>query len=654
MPQSKSLKTQQPWHHWDIEQVLTHLQSQKAGLSYVVARQRLRRYGRNQWPSKHRISQIAFQPLTNPGTYALMAIAATVQYWSGEGWVLVAVGAFHASAGICLTVWAHQVRENTTLNYPPKQEKKDLTFAEIEATVRRDGEVIDIPSRDLVVGDIVVIASGDRLNADIRLLEHNDLKVDQTSLGSMANVSKQADHTLPESTPTEERSNIVYAGTTIISGSGLGIVIATGRQVYTHRVVRREQPISAMHRLLCRLRWIWFGIISVAISGMVGITIYRGETNWDEIGFLGVAIAIATYPQNLLRVATLTQLRGIQTLSQKRLWVKSPSIIDMLARISIITPILEADTPLNIENFTTAGIKYHGLIRASETDAQTLSKNLGIEVSSYFDMPIEMIRAWQAEHQSRRATVATLGKDPEDIPLLQQADVGICVRTCAKEVQDSAGLILPGEYSHYISIAIAEGRGVFERIQRLVLLMSTTTITTLLIVLAALSINLEIVPLQIIWSSAIATPLLALTFILEPTPTNILTRPARQFQSILRFSSYLRLGTAIAILCVAVGAVFWFQYRGISVQIPEARTMGFTTFFLGQIFYACSLHRNSIITNLPLIAVTMSLIATQATIINIPFIGEFFATVPLDPTHWAIAALAATSVFWVEELTKPS
>ncbi|NKB17160.1 MAG: hypothetical protein HC770_01965 [Pseudanabaena sp. CRU_2_10] len=449
-------------------------------------------------------------------------------------------------------------------------------------------------------------------------------------------------------------TTVAHCGRTIVSGRGLGIVVATGRHVYAQRVPRHKRPFSSIHYLLRRLRWVWFCTVSVAIALMVGITVYRGETNWYAISFLSVAIAISTYPQNLLRTATLAQLRGISTLADKRLWVKFPSVIDALARLSIITLILEADTPLSIENLTAAGIKWHGLIRASETDAKALGKTLGIEVSSYFDMPIEMIRAWQADYKSRRAVVATIGKDPEDIPLLQQADVGICVRTCVQEVQDIAGLILPGEYFHYISVAIAEGRGVFDRIQRLVLLMTTNTAASILLVLAALYTNVAIVPLQIIWIGAIATPLLALPFILEPTPTNILTRPAKQFQSIWRFSSYLRLGTAISVLCLAVGAVFWFQYRGVSAQLPEARTISFTTLLLGQIFYAYSLCRTSIITNLPLITVTVFLIAAQAAIVNIPIIGEFFATVPLDPIEWAIAALAATSVFWVEELTKTS
>jgi magnesium-transporting ATPase (P-type) len=652
MPQPISLTTSQLWHHWEIEQVLTHLQSQRDGLSYVVARQRLRRYGRNRLPSKRWISQIAFQPLANPYTYALIAIAAAVQYWGSEGWLLLLIGVFHAVVGMWLTAWANQLR-TTTLSPTFPAETKDNASDAIGTTVWRDGEPMDIPSLDLVVGDIVAIASGDRPDVDIRLLEADDLQVDQTSLG-VENALKQAQTALPQSTPPLERSNIVYAGTTITSGKGLGIVVAAGKHVYAQKVVRQEQPFSAMHYLLRRLRWLWFCTISVAISCMVGITIYRGETDWYEIGLLGIAIAISTYPQNLLRIATLTQLRGIHSLAQKRLQVKFPSVIDALARLSIITIILEVDTPLNIENLTKAGIKWHGLTRASQSDANALGETLGIEVSSYFDAPIEMIQAWQSEHQRRRAVVGMIGKDPEDIPLLRQADVGICVRTCAKEVQDSAGLILPGEYFHYIALAIAEGRSVFDRIQRTILLMSATTTSLIVLVLTSLYIDVVIVPLQIIWSGAIATPLIALTFILEPTPTNIITRPTRHFQSILRFSSYLRLGTAISVLCLAVGAVFWFQYRGISVQLPVARTIAFTTLLLGQIFYACSLCRTSIITNLPLIAVTAFLIAAQTAIVNIPIVGEFFATVPLDATQWAIAALAATSVFWVEELTKPS
>ncbi|NKB18599.1 MAG: hypothetical protein HC770_12205, partial [Pseudanabaena sp. CRU_2_10] len=180
MPQPTSLTTQQLWHHWEIEQVLTHLQSQREGLSYVVARQRLRRYGRNQLPKQSRISQIALQPLANPFTYGLIAIVAAVQYWGSEGWSLLLVGVFHAGVGMYLTFWGNQIGDATRPNLPSNGGTKDETPASFlvspeasaEAIVRRDGEEMDIPSRDFSCwGDIVAIASGDRPQVDMRLLE---------------------------------------------------------------------------------------------------------------------------------------------------------------------------------------------------------------------------------------------------------------------------------------------------------------------------------------------------------------------------------------------------------------------------------------------------------------------------------------------------
>jgi magnesium-transporting ATPase (P-type) len=653
MPKPISLTTKQPWHHWEIEQVLSHLQSQFEGLTYVVARQRLRRYGRSQLPRQRRIMQIATQPLTNPLAYCLLAIAAVVQYVGGEGWPLLAIGSFHACVGMWLTVSATRIRETTLVRRLSKDDSSvTAARSKAEVVVRRDGESMAIATRDLVLGDIVEIQPGDRPIVDLRLCEAEDLQTDQTSIGSVAIAVKQAEIALPQSTPALERTNMVYAGTTIVSGRGVGVVVATGRHVYGQRMARREQPVSISHHLLRRLRWIWLLVIGLAIAAIVGMAIYRGETNWYTIGWLGLAIAIATYPQNLLRIATLTQLLGMQNLAKKRLWVKFPSAIDALARLSAIVLILDSDIAFSIDNLSAAGIKWHGLIRAYQNDADALGKVLGIEVSSYFDAPLERMKAWQTEHQSRCAAIAAIAKEPEDIPFLRQADVGICARTSAKVVQDSAGLILPREYYHYIPLAIAEARGVCDRLQRIVLLILTSTVALVMIVLAAFSIKVTLVPLQIIWIGAIATPLLALTFILEPTPANIMTRPARHFQSILRLGNYLRLGIAVSTLLIAVGAVFWFKYQGVSALLPVARTIAFTTLLFGQIFYTCSLFRTSIVTNLPLVAVGSFLIVAQAAMVSVPAIGEFFATTPLNFTEWAIAALAATSIFWVEELTK--
>jgi magnesium-transporting ATPase (P-type) len=159
------------------------------------------------------------------------------------------------------------------------------------------------------------------------------------------------------------------------------------------------------------------------------------------------------------------------------------------------------------------------------------------------------------------------------------------------------------------------------------------------------------VPLQIIWVGAIATPLLALVFMLDPTPDNIMTRPAKQFQSIVGSGSYLHVSIAIATIVMTVTAVFWFKYQQDALgMLQEARTMAFTTLVFSQIFYTCSLVRASVFANIPLMGVVSFLAIAQVAIVHLPAIGTFFATTPLSWTEWAIASLAATSIFWIEEI----
>jgi magnesium-transporting ATPase (P-type) len=126
------------------------------------------------------------------------------------------------------------------------------------------------------------------------------------------------------------------------------------------------------------------------------------------------------------------------------------------------------------------------------------------------------MRNWQANQQP----VAVMGKELEDIPLLAQADLGISDRSHPREVRDSAGLILPKEDFTYLPLAIAEGRAVFDRLQRMLVLIFTGLATILLLTIAALigkvafdaSLDATLVPIEILWIGAIVTPALAVPF----------------------------------------------------------------------------------------------------------------------------------------------
>ncbi len=639
----------QPWHHWEIDRVFTELQTELGGLSYVAARQRLRLFGANKIPRRRTYSRVLLQPLLNPLTYGLVAIAVLV-YLSGssiDSLAILIVGTINALLGIGLNIWTIQTKESSLGRTQRRQ-----SVPSTEVTVMRDRENMSIPSRDLVMGDVVVLQEGDRPSVDIRLFSASHLQVNQTEIGGDSIEPKQADAVVDENTPMLDRSNLVLAGSEITTGTGVGVVIATGKAAYWQASSAYQQTFSAMHVQLSRARRLWIvavalGTISIAASALV---------LGNSIALITSVVAVTLvsgYPQQLLRVATLAQLFGMQVLAKKRLWVKFPGALDALGRTTAIALLMESDTELDADDLTDAGISWHGLIRASASDAESLGHVLGMKLFSYLDSPGEQMRAWQAD----RHTVAMFATDPDEIPLLRQADVGIAERGSKKVVQDSCGLILPKQDLLYIPSTIAEGRATIDKLQRMILILLTGAGTILALVAVAAITNqlaIAIVPLQILWVGSIVTPLVAFPLIVEPVASNIMSQPAYRFQTMFRHGNYLRLGLAVLAVAIAVSVVFWLKYQGVSSALAQARTMAFTTLVLSQLFHAGSLCRRSLLKNLTLTICLIVVSIAQLAIVQVPAIGEFFATVPLNYIEWSIATLAATPVFWLQEFLRTS
>ena len=648
--------TQKSWHHMDVDQVLVALESSIEGLSYVNARQRLRHLGGNKLPRSRPITKVLLQPWLDPLTYVLIGSAIYLQWNGDEGWALILVGGLHGAIGICLSLWSIKTREKVSRDRPQRRQNETSS----SVIVLRDREEMELPSRDLVLGDVLILREGDRLNVDVRLLETSeDLIVNQSNLGGGAICLKQANLTLEEKTPALECINMVYGGTEVSAGNAKGIVIATGRFTQEQAALIKEKPFSAMHSELRQLRQVWIGLLILVTSTAIGFAWQRGII---INAMTAAALIVSTYPQNLLRIATQVQLFGMLDLAKQRLWARFPSVLDAIARVTTIVPIVESDVVLSFDNLSQGGIEWRGLIRASESDAQAFGQVIGIETNSYFDAPQERIRQWQGDRvMSHRNTpnpalnaVAVIGNEIEDIPLLRLADVGICDRTCRKELQDSAGLILPKEDFHYLPIAILEGRAIFDRLQRIALLTASSSFTLAVLTLMDTAAGFSMPPLQLLWVGAIATPIVAFPLVLEPTHQSLLLQPVHRFQTILRPSNYLRILLAVTATITAISVVFWLKYQGQAAMFSQARSMAFVTLGFSQIFHACAIARQSVFSNLPLL-LGISLIAVfQIIFVQIPWFGELMATVPLSGSEWAIAILSATAVFWVQELIKTS
>jgi ATPase, P-type (transporting), HAD superfamily, subfamily IC len=120
------------------------------------------------------------------------------------------------------------------------------------AKVRREGRLIEVSAEELVPGDVVIVESGDRIPADLRLLQVKNLRVDESALtGESVPVSKDIDP-LPEEVPLSDRTGMAWAGTLVTCGQGLGVVVATGSQTEVGGITTLLSETTSIENLLLR------------------------------------------------------------------------------------------------------------------------------------------------------------------------------------------------------------------------------------------------------------------------------------------------------------------------------------------------------------------------------------------------------------------
>lgn len=207
-------------------------------------------------------------------------------------------------------------------------------MVETTATVTRDGVRREIPVEDLVPGDIVHLSAGDMIPADLRLIAGKDLFVSQAPLtGESVPVEKAAQGATPAGGSIFDHPRLCFMGTNVVSGTGTGVVLATGpstyfgalaRHVVTTRRVETEfdRGISQVSRLLIR-----FTLILVPVVFLInGLT--KGD--WTQSFFFALSVAVGLTPEMLPMVVMANLARGAVNMSRKKVIVKRlPSIQDL-------------------------------------------------------------------------------------------------------------------------------------------------------------------------------------------------------------------------------------------------------------------------------------------------------------------------------------
>jgi Ca2+-transporting ATPase len=326
------------WHNLSVSEVIESLNSGTQGLTGEEAERRLAQFGPNELTKKKKTPPwVLFLEQFKNFLIIILLVAAVVSgvlALTGEGdiWdpILIVIIVFFA-AGLG---FVQEYRSEKAL-----EALKKMTAS--TATVIRAGEEKDIPARDLVPGDIILLQTGDRIPADSRLTEAVNLKIDEAPLtGESVAVGKKTEIVSGDA-PVADRTNMAYTGTTVVYGRGKALVTGTGMATEFGKIAGMLQevkpPPTPLQVSLDKIGKI-LGIACLAICAVVaGVGIIVGIFSHILEAFIwGVSLAVAAVPEALPAVTTICLALGVQRMVKRHALLRRLPAVETLGCTTFI------------------------------------------------------------------------------------------------------------------------------------------------------------------------------------------------------------------------------------------------------------------------------------------------------------------------------
>ncbi|MEH7305913.1 calcium-translocating P-type ATPase, SERCA-type [Neobacillus drentensis] len=218
------------------------------------------------------------------------------------------------------------------------QALKELSAPQV--SVLRDGQWIKIPSKEIVIGDIVKFGSGDRIGADVRVIDSKSLEIEESALtGESVPVSKHIESLTNPNPGIGDMENIAFMGTMITRGSGVGVVIATGMKTAMGQIAdllqNAETQDTPLQRRLEQLGKILITVALLLTVLVVAVGVLRGHDIY-EMFLAGVSLAVAAIPEGLPAIVTVALSLGVQKMIKKNAIVRKLPAVETLGCASVI------------------------------------------------------------------------------------------------------------------------------------------------------------------------------------------------------------------------------------------------------------------------------------------------------------------------------
>ena len=320
------------WYQLDEKEVFNKLQTSEDGLSEDRAKKLLETHGSNKLPEGKGISRlkILLHQFTSPLIYILM-VAAVVTAFLGEyidTGVIVAVLILNAVIG-----YFQEYKAETSV-----RALKSMVVP--RARVVREGKEKEIPSEDLVPGDIVLLASGGKVPADLRLFKTTEFKIEEAALtGESVPVEKRPRPIQEENLTPGDQTNMAFMGTIVVNGRGKGIVVETGAKTVLGQIAREVEELSVTTTPLQQkiVKFAQFiGLLVLGSAAAISILgLFLGMTI-AEIFKIAVAASVAAIPEGLPVVVTITMAIGISRMARRHAIVRNLPAVETLGGTTVI------------------------------------------------------------------------------------------------------------------------------------------------------------------------------------------------------------------------------------------------------------------------------------------------------------------------------
>lgn len=325
--------SQKKWYQMTGEETLQQTGTEPAkGLASNEAAERLGTHGRNELTDGQSISPITLFLNQFKDFMVLVLVGATlISGLLGEYLDAITIIAIIIMNGVL--GFLQEFRAERSL-----RALKELSAP--NANVLRDGEVVQIPARELVPGDLVLLESGDRIPADLRFIETHGVYVEESALtGESVPVAKNVAALADEDIPLGDQRNLGFMGTMLTRGTAKGVVVRTGMETEMGKIADLIQSTDSMETpLQHRLEQLGKILIIVALALTVMVVaagILHGQEPYGMF-LAGVSLAVAAIPEGLPAIVTIALALGVQRMIQRKAIVRKLPSVETLGCASVI------------------------------------------------------------------------------------------------------------------------------------------------------------------------------------------------------------------------------------------------------------------------------------------------------------------------------